>query len=141
MIDNHNNCWCENYDLLIVSFSDGPPRKTSLLNQDCVTWIRFGMSVFRAVLEKLLSGAITVLQFQQLLEENMKTHFLDLLIIIERLSESGIRNVPECGFPEMDICAVLDTVLVWRQTELHSFEEYCLKVNHLQDLCAGLRSG
>ena len=99
------------------------------------------MSVFDAVIAKLLSGAMTVVQLKQLLDEKMKKQFLDLFVIVEKTSESGMKNVPESGIPDIDKCAVLTKVLVWRQTELHSFEDYCLKVNHLLGLCANTRSG
>ena len=130
---------CVDYNLLLVSFSDGPHRKTDLLSEDCVVWMQTGLSVIDAVIAKLLSGAITVLQLKLLLEEKLKKHCLDLFIIIEKLS--GMQNVPESGFPGRDKCMVLEEVLAWRQTELRSFEEYCLRVNHLHGLCGGLNSG
>ena len=132
---------CENYDLLLVSFSDGQQRKTGLLSEDCENWIQTSMSVFDSFLAKLLSGAMTVLQLKLLLEEKMKKNFLDLFVIIEKQSESGMQNVPESGLPGINKCGVLTKVFVWRQTELRSFEEYCLRVNHLLGLCAGLKSG
>lgn len=97
------------------------------------------MSVVDAVIEGLQTGSVTVSQVKLLLDEKMKKNFLDLFVIIEKTS--GMKNVPESGFPDIDKCAFLTKVLDWRQAELRSFEEYCLRVNHFNSLCANFRSG
>lgn len=98
------------------------------------------VSVFDAIIERLLVGSLTVMQLKILLEEKNKEAFIEIFQIMEKNSESGMKNVPESGAKDINKSSVLLKVLTWRQAELKSVGDLCEKLENFTSMCGRITS-
>ena len=118
---------------------DGKSERVNLITEKCQECIAVGIGMLESTIRQLFTGRLSVAKLKLLTAGT--ANFLEVYRVVEKNAQNDVFNVPQSGVEGMDKSAVLQKVMMWRQTEQQSMESMCVYLSYFVAECADIQSG